>query len=1472
MASEKFGLLTFVLILVLGVLSRQYVARFTHVPYTVIMMLCGCIVGAVIARDQPTSGHLTSPTIRAWYNMDPEVLLFAFIPLLVFESAFMSDTHIFGRILWQILTLAGPGVLLASILTATVARFAFTNYDWSWPTCLMFGGILSATDPVAVVSLLKELGVSERLGTLIEGESLLNDGTAIVVFDVFFRAVEEDPCDPKMPTFRTVIELLFRLAFLGPVVGIGVGWVTTTMLGTVLNDPLNEIAITVLACYGSFGLAEGVIGTSGILSVVLCGVYLSHYGRGRISAYVEQAVHSFWSTISHFANTAGFFLAGLVMTVRVFRQSAKDALGNDTCLRCGDEELHGNVTERFRFLSETDEAEEEVRCRSFRAYDFWYLLILYVALHVIRGIVVVVSSPVLWQDVYGFDTAQASVVIYGGLRGAIGLALALIINETDGLEDRLKQRMLFQVSGIAIMTLLINGTTTRFLLSYLGLDTATVASDEIFAHVTVDIERKLTKETSRLKREPFLGDANWAMVWRYVPCLSADAYWRRIKDGRLLLSEPELHDVGSSHLSMTMTPRHATDSEEEPSKKATTVGALCAVRSSRYREYPVPPKLKGRWHDYHEKYGGQPPKFLHLPPTDDDDDAPNAVSMRHPIRASITSHIRNLSVTTETPRRRPFETFDLIFEAVGASAPDDHRKKRKTMQKFSLERAASTAIERSSTMGQIQRGLLRRRQVEDDDDDDDEQQPEEGVPTTRLPPVNTTPEVRRSKISSMLRRMMTHRASRNDSVGDWADVEMQRQGSLGRGSTTSDDDDRARTFIIEANLDLAVRAEARARIMYAVKANYNAAFARGRLSPTGLRVLREVADFQLDKTEKTLDGHWERLVEEYMCKVTTLEQMRILKIYVPVPLIRRFFDRFIFTKTAFVVEVAHNFVKALGDVDVNEIVDDGPDKIELKGEIETQRKLAQRTVDEYVKIFPDVANAVKTQIAAMFILVRMQRLVQELHEHGALNEKELDKASEKINVSRIKLAHHPTIELVPALETVLLKDLKVPFLEPMSSDCLAALLVDNTACRSEVVLADTIVTKKGKRKLERRGDVHSRKGWFVIARGAVQAIPAAAAGDDEDHHHKTTTTTADSDDVGEVLGEGSICCLEEQLLGIPMTATLKTLSMVHLVYFEAKAILAIADGNHDLRRKLYWTAAARVLRESPGTAHLPETDIVDLERSAHFVEIDDPDAASPESDAMIASSGEKQPSETSHRRRSSFTLRATSRRGSILRPAVPDDLVGKIHDLQVESLEKEVPVVATTTGGKKATTKDSPFCLHDDEVPAQATGFSETSEVPTVSTEKKTRFSVTMPRVFSSQTNLNAMEDDEKSGSAVSAYPPKKAEQMWSKLRGAVAGVSAIKKNLDAEVASLLKTADDYDVPPDHALLLLQGTAFLFDRDEKEDDDKRPLVVHSIAMITIDTHQSRKVCLSAGTKAFALKLDILQHPPMVEQLSSVMSL
>jgi NhaP-type Na+/H+ or K+/H+ antiporter len=150
---------------------------------------------------------------------------------------------------------------------------------------MMAGSILSATDPVAVVALLKELGASPKFGTLIEGESLLNDGTAMVFYMLFY-----DICIGKEATPQTVVTGFIRMAGGGPLLGILFGLLSCLWLRRVIRDETLVCIITFLACYLVFYIAEFTdVKVSGILALVVLGLFMSAYGKTNISSQAEHA-------------------------------------------------------------------------------------------------------------------------------------------------------------------------------------------------------------------------------------------------------------------------------------------------------------------------------------------------------------------------------------------------------------------------------------------------------------------------------------------------------------------------------------------------------------------------------------------------------------------------------------------------------------------------------------------------------------------------------------------------------------------------------------------------------------------------------------------------------------------------------------------------------------------------------------------------------------------------------------------------------------------------------------------------------------------------------------------------------------------------------------------------------------------------------------------------------------------------------
>jgi NhaP-type Na+/H+ or K+/H+ antiporter len=182
-----FALFTFALGAAVAAVLRVLPHKTWHPPFTVVMFLLGFFMHGVNDFGDVNHNALGAlgESIVAWNAVHPHVILFVLLPPLLFESAFNMNFHVFKRVAMSSLLLAGPGVMLCILLTSFLLYFFFATYNWSLPMIFMVSSILSATDPVAVVAVLHTLGAPAKLSTLIEGESLLNDGSAFVMFLIF---------------------------------------------------------------------------------------------------------------------------------------------------------------------------------------------------------------------------------------------------------------------------------------------------------------------------------------------------------------------------------------------------------------------------------------------------------------------------------------------------------------------------------------------------------------------------------------------------------------------------------------------------------------------------------------------------------------------------------------------------------------------------------------------------------------------------------------------------------------------------------------------------------------------------------------------------------------------------------------------------------------------------------------------------------------------------------------------------------------------------------------------------------------------------------------------------------------------------------------------------------------------------------------------------------------------------------------
>jgi len=284
-----------VIVLLFSVATATAIAvRSIRFPYTVALVLVGLGIGAFHVVEPP---HLTK-----------ELLFAVILPGLLFEAAFNIDAKEFWASRLTIGALAVPGVVAAIALTALLVAAMMAGFaldpSFGWRYGLVFGSLIAATDPIAVTALFAQMKVGHRLSALVEGESLLNDGTSVVLFTLILAFASG-----ATTTVAAFVWQFFYTVGGGVLAGAAIGSLVVQVTKRI-DDPSIEIALTVIAAYGSFSLAEE-IGCSGVIATVTAGLLCGTYGWDRgMSESTRLAVTTFWDYIAFALNSVVFLLIG----------------------------------------------------------------------------------------------------------------------------------------------------------------------------------------------------------------------------------------------------------------------------------------------------------------------------------------------------------------------------------------------------------------------------------------------------------------------------------------------------------------------------------------------------------------------------------------------------------------------------------------------------------------------------------------------------------------------------------------------------------------------------------------------------------------------------------------------------------------------------------------------------------------------------------------------------------------------------------------------------------------------------------------------------------------------------------------------------------------------------------------------------------------------------------------------------------
>ena len=408
-----------VILLLIVTLIVALLARRLRIPYTLLLVIVGLVVGLL-------------PFIRN-EHLDPNLVLYVFIPALLFEGAWNAEIDRLKADWLPIVLLAIPGLVLSLLI---VAAALYWGIGLSWLLALLVAAIVSPTDPVAVIALFQQLGVPDRLRTLVEGESIFNDGTGSAAYELVLAVLlptlglaeaSGNPTFANTPALGIAVEVLW-LIFGGLLLGFGVGWVASRLLRRV-DDRLVVITITVAVADGMYLLGTA-LHTSGLLAVVGAGLVMGSYGRKyAMSPRTIEAADDVWEFIDYLANSLLFLLLGFELAstnlVQSFPGIFFGLLGA----------VIGRVLMIYVFIPLQDVLARWWARRT-------------------PG-----RSPRLPRP-RPVPSAWRPVMVLSGLRGALSLALVL------GLPIELEQRDLLTdiVYGIILVTLLGQGLTLRVLL------------------------------------------------------------------------------------------------------------------------------------------------------------------------------------------------------------------------------------------------------------------------------------------------------------------------------------------------------------------------------------------------------------------------------------------------------------------------------------------------------------------------------------------------------------------------------------------------------------------------------------------------------------------------------------------------------------------------------------------------------------------------------------------------------------------------------------------------------------------------------------------------------------------------------------------------------------------------------------------------------------------------------------------------
>jgi CPA1 family monovalent cation:H+ antiporter len=392
-------------------------------PTTVLLAVVGTAIGAAATFVLQSPNITLFDAVARPFAAPPvtaAVFLDCFLPILLFQAAITMDIR---RLLEDAVPILVLAVLAVLVTTGLIGWSVSMVSGQPLIPALLLGSIVATTDPAAVVAIFRDLGAPARLTRLVEGESLLNDAAAISIFTILIALLKSGGAVAIGPAVAH-----FGMSFGGGILlGIAAGRLATQSLPLLHGDRAAEMTLTLALPYLVFILGEHHLHVSGVVGVVAAGITFGSTGLARISPFNWTFLNELWEQLAFWAGSFIFILAAILVPTLLIDVGPRDLLLMATALAAA---IVARVLVLFGVLPPL-------------TWLKW-------------------SAPV--------STAYKLVITWGGLRGAVTVALALAVTEDDGLPADVKRFVAVLATGFVLFTLFVNGTTLRMVIRFLKLD------------------------------------------------------------------------------------------------------------------------------------------------------------------------------------------------------------------------------------------------------------------------------------------------------------------------------------------------------------------------------------------------------------------------------------------------------------------------------------------------------------------------------------------------------------------------------------------------------------------------------------------------------------------------------------------------------------------------------------------------------------------------------------------------------------------------------------------------------------------------------------------------------------------------------------------------------------------------------------------------------------------------------------------